>query len=162
MALICIFAAWSGVTDFPLRPVGSHTGEIFKERELAFSCFLSSRMAQDERGMMISVIKSFLQVLLQSSLRPTCLSTASYVHAARAVEQRRRAGRRLLALDPFGLRHRLPTRALTGLHSIGRRVVYPLLRSADESITANDFEVIDRAESIDDSTLVLVGTATAA
>ena len=44
--------------------------------------------------MMISVIKSFLQVLLQSSLRPTCLSTASYVHAARAVEQRRCAAAR--------------------------------------------------------------------
>jgi hypothetical protein len=41
-------------------------------------------------------------------------------------------------------------------------VVYPLLRSADESITAEDFEVIDRSESIDESTLVLVGTATAA
>ena len=84
------------------------------------------------------------------------------VETMKTFEQRRRAGRRLLALDPFGLRHRLPTRALTGLHSIGRRVVYPLLRSADESITADDFEVINRSESIDDSTLVLVGTATAA
>ena len=76
-------------------------------------------------------------------------------------DQRRRAGRRLLALDPFGLRHHLPVRALAGLHSVGRRVVYPLLRSADESITAGDFEVIERSESISDSTLVLVGTATA-
>lgn len=84
------------------------------------------------------------------------------VETMKTFEQRRRAGRRLLALDPFGLRHRLPTRALTGLHSIGRRAVYPLLRSADESITAEDFEVIDGSESIDDSTLVLVGTATAA
>lgn len=75
-------------------------------------------------------------------------------------EQRRRAGRRLLALDPLGLRHHLPASALTGLHSLGRRMVYPLLRSAGESITARDFEIIDQPTAINDSTLVLVGTAT--
>jgi len=73
--------------------------------------------------------------------------------------RRRRTGRRLLALDPLGLRHRLPHRALTALHSIGRRLLYPILnRGGAESATADDFISVD-ADQIDDDTLVLVGVA---
>jgi SAM-dependent methyltransferase len=73
--------------------------------------------------------------------------------------RRRRTGRRLLALDPLGLRHRLPHRALTALHSIGRRLLYPILnRGGAESATADDFIGVD-ADQIDDDTLVLVGVA---
>ncbi len=107
-------------------------------------------------------LDTFGELLSRYFEAPVITGLTGTSETMRTFEQRRRAGRRLLALDPLGLRHHLPTRALTGLHSIGRRVVYPLLQSADESISAEDFRLIDRLESIDDSTLVLVGTATAA
>lgn len=73
--------------------------------------------------------------------------------------RRRRTGTRLLALDPFGLRHRLPASVLTRIHSIGRRVLYPILnRNNAETTTADDFIRISR-EHIDHDTLVLVGIA---
>jgi SAM-dependent methyltransferase len=70
--------------------------------------------------------------------------------------RRRRTGRRILALDVFGVRHRLPDRVLAALHSVGRRVIYPLLsRGADESTTAADFRLMDPDEPITDDVLVL-------
>lgn len=75
-------------------------------------------------------------------------------------EQRRRAGRRLLALDVFGLRHRLPHRAYVGLHALGRRLAYGLMREkwsgGATGIAASDFAITD---SIDDTTLVLFAVA---
>ena len=76
-------------------------------------------------------------------------------------DRRRRTGRRLLALDPLGLRHKLPPRALAAIHSVGRRVLYPLLGSAGEFTTAQDFVHVDSVTDADESTLVLVGMAIA-
>ncbi|MGA1052238.1 MAG: class I SAM-dependent methyltransferase [Ilumatobacteraceae bacterium] len=70
--------------------------------------------------------------------------------------RRRRTGRRILALDVFGLRHRLPDRALAAVHSVGRRVVYPLLtRGGTETTTADDFRLLDPTDEITDDVLVL-------
>ncbi len=75
-------------------------------------------------------------------------------------EHRRRTGRRLLALDVFGLRHRLPRRFYVGLHSVGRRVAYALMRDrwsgGSTGIDAADFSI---TTAIDDGTLVLFAVA---
>jgi SAM-dependent methyltransferase len=75
-------------------------------------------------------------------------------------EERRRTGRRLLALDVFGLRHRLPRRFYVGLHALGRRVAYGLMRDkwsgGATGISASDFSI---TRTIDDSTLVLFAVA---
>ena len=79
-------------------------------------------------------------------------------------EQRRRLARRMLAIDVFGLRHRLPRSAYVRLHAVARRVAYPSLAVAKrlrratpaEPITAARFEL---AERIDPSTLVLFAIA---
>lgn len=74
--------------------------------------------------------------------------------------KRRRTGRRILALDVFGLRHRLPDRMLAAVHSVGRRMIYPLLsRGSSESTTAADFRLMDPAEPITDDVLVLAAVA---
>jgi SAM-dependent methyltransferase len=74
--------------------------------------------------------------------------------------RRRRTGRRILALDVFDLRHRLPDRALALLHSAGRRVLYPILNRGDAEVTtADDFHLMDPAEPITDDVLVLAGIA---
>jgi len=72
---------------------------------------------------------------------------------------RRRTGKRLLALDFLGLRHRLPRRWLVGFHSLGRRLVYPLVnrRSADVPTITEDRFVL--TPTIDDDTLVLFAIA---
>ena len=71
-------------------------------------------------------------------------------------ERRRRTGRRILALDVFGLRHRLPDRALAMVHTIGRRLLYPILnRGNAEVTTAADFHLMDPTEPITDDVLVL-------
>jgi SAM-dependent methyltransferase len=81
-------------------------------------------------------------------------------------ERRRRLARRVLALDVFGLRHRLPQRWFVALHAAGRRLAYPLFAlagrlgrsgGADEPpITADDFHV---TRHIDPTTLVLLAVA---
>lgn len=74
-------------------------------------------------------------------------------------ERRRRTGLRLLALDPLGLRHRLPRSWYVGLHSLGRRLLYPLTNRREskvDPITASQFFL---TPEIDDTTLVLVATA---
>jgi SAM-dependent methyltransferase len=74
--------------------------------------------------------------------------------------RRRRTGRRILALDVFGLRHRLPDRALAAVHSIGRRLIYPLLsRRGTETTTADDFAMMDPSDPITDDVLVLAAVA---
>ena len=74
--------------------------------------------------------------------------------------RRRRTGRRILALDVFDLRHRLPDRALALVHSAGRRVLYPILnRGGAETTTAADFHLMDASETITDDVLVLAGIA---
>lgn len=73
--------------------------------------------------------------------------------------KRRRTGKRLLALDVFKLRHRLPRSWFVALHSLGRRVVYPLLakiQGPTEVIGEERFAVTDR---IDEDTLVLFAVA---
>ena len=70
--------------------------------------------------------------------------------------RRRRTGQRILALDVFDLRHRLPDRALAMLHSVGRRLLYPILnRGGAETTTAADFHLMDESEPITDEVLVL-------
>jgi type III secretion protein R len=76
--------------------------------------------------------------------------------------RRRRTGRRILALDVFDLRHRLPDRALAVLHSAGRRVLYPILNRGDAEVTtADDFHLMGADETITDDVLVLAGVARA-
>lgn len=72
---------------------------------------------------------------------------------------RRKTGRRLLALDFLGLRHRLPRRWFIAIHAFGRRLVYPFVnrrRSDVPVITEDRFSITPR---IDDDTLVLFATA---
>ena len=75
-------------------------------------------------------------------------------------EKRRKLARRLLALDPLGLRHKLPRTWFVALHAAGRRVAYRFM--ADEQgggnsgITDAEFFTTDQ---IDPSTLVLLAVA---
>jgi SAM-dependent methyltransferase len=75
-------------------------------------------------------------------------------------EKRRAMARKLLALDPLGLRHKLPRSWFVALHATARRVAYPLLSSAqvdgDSEITAEDWFVTD---AIDETTMVLLAIA---
>lgn len=72
-------------------------------------------------------------------------------------EKRRAMARKLLALDPLGLRHKLPRSWFVALHAAGRRVAYRFM--ADEQgqgnsgITDAEFFITD---DIDDTTLVLL------
>lgn len=73
--------------------------------------------------------------------------------------KRRRTGKWILALDFLKLRHRLPRSWFVALHSLGRRVVYPLLariQGPGEVIGEERFAVTDR---IDTDTLVLFAVA---
>lgn len=75
------------------------------------------------------------------------------------LERRRRLGRRLLAIDVFDLRRRLPRSWYVRLHATGRRLLYPVLnrRAADgPTITADRFALTD---AIDETTLVLFAVA---
>ncbi len=75
-------------------------------------------------------------------------------------EKRRAMARKLLRLDPLGLRHKLPRSWFVALHAAGRRVAYRLLSSeqgqGNSGITADEFFV---TEAIDPSTLVLLAVA---
>jgi len=75
-------------------------------------------------------------------------------------EKRRALARKLLALDPLGLRHRLPRKAFVALHAAGRRVAYRFLSdeqgSGNSGITDAEFFTTDQ---IDASTLVLMAIA---
>jgi SAM-dependent methyltransferase len=80
-------------------------------------------------------------------------------------ERRRRLAGRLLALDVFDLRHRLPREWYVRLHALARRVAYPVLavagrrrgrRGAPPPIDADRFALTD---AIDATTLVLFAEA---
>jgi SAM-dependent methyltransferase len=76
-------------------------------------------------------------------------------------ERRRRWARRILRLDVFDLRHRLPPPWYAGLHSFGRTVAYPLLAASrrgpdPEPITADQFAL---TPTIDRTTLALFAVA---
>lgn len=74
-------------------------------------------------------------------------------------DQRRTTANRLLALDPWGLRHRLPHSWFIALHATGRRVAYRLLANrhgGGDPITEEQFHLVER---IDPSTLVLLAVA---
>lgn len=74
-------------------------------------------------------------------------------------ERRRVLARRLLKLDPLGLRHRLPRQWYVGLHAAARRVLYPVLalrKGSGPTITADRFSI---GATIDESTLVLFAVA---
>jgi len=76
--------------------------------------------------------------------------------------RRRKTGQRILALDVFDLRHRLPDRMLAMLHSAGRRVLYPILnRGNAEVTTADDFRLMDETDPIGDDVLVLAAIVSA-
>ena len=72
-------------------------------------------------------------------------------------EKRRAMARKLLALDPLGIRHKLPRSWFVALHAAGRRVAYRWM--ADEQGGGNsgitDAEFFT-TEEIDDTTLVLI------
>lgn len=74
-------------------------------------------------------------------------------------EARRRAGNRLLRLDPFQLRKKLPRNVYVRLHAMGRRALYPItnrLQKESALITQDNFFVTDK---LDTSTLVLFAVA---
>jgi SAM-dependent methyltransferase len=79
-------------------------------------------------------------------------------------ERRRVFARRLLAIDVFNLRHRLPRSWYVALHAGARRVAYPLLAAANKkrstvsepTVTAQNFSI---TAEIDASTLVLFAVA---
>ena len=75
-------------------------------------------------------------------------------------EKRRASGpQKLLTLDPWGLRHKLPRSSFVALHTMARRLTYPFLnRKAAEAppITADQFSI---TEAIDPTTLVLFAVA---
>jgi len=72
---------------------------------------------------------------------------------------RRRTGAKLLALDVFNLRHRLPRGMFVALHSFGRRLVYPFTNRREHGkppISADRFSIV---RHIDNDTLVLFAVA---
>lgn len=72
---------------------------------------------------------------------------------------RRRTGEILLKLDPLGLRKKLPRSTYVRLHSIGRRLMYPItnrFQKGSTSITQDNFSVTDE---ITESVLVLFAVA---
>jgi len=75
-------------------------------------------------------------------------------------EKRRAMANRLLRLDPFGLRHKLPRSAFVWLHATGRRVAYRFTNTeqvgGQSGITDAEFFV---TPDIDESTLVLLAIA---
>ena len=75
-------------------------------------------------------------------------------------ERRRRAARRLLALDVFDLRHRLPRRWFVALHGVARRLAYAVMGArwsgGATGIDAGQFFITDR---LDETTLVLFAIA---
>jgi SAM-dependent methyltransferase len=75
-------------------------------------------------------------------------------------EKRRAMADKLLRLDPFGLRHKLPRSAFVWLHATGRRVAYRFTNTeqvgGQSGITDAEFFV---TSDIDDSTLVLLAIA---
>jgi SAM-dependent methyltransferase len=77
-------------------------------------------------------------------------------------ERRRRWARRLLGLDVFDLRHRLPRAWYVRLHVLARRIAYPVLalagrrRRAAPPVTEDAFATVT---AIDPSTLVLFAVA---
>ena len=75
-------------------------------------------------------------------------------------EERRRTGNKILRLDVFNIRHRIPRRWYIAAYSLSLKVVYRLLKDryagGSTGITAADFFVTD---AIDESTLVLIATA---
>ncbi|MEI2637872.1 MAG: class I SAM-dependent methyltransferase [Microthrixaceae bacterium] len=81
-------------------------------------------------------------------------------HVKADFEKRRNMANKLLRLDPFGLRHRLPRKAFVWLHETGRRVAYRFTNQEQvggaSGITADDFFT---TEQIDPSTLVLLAVA---
>lgn len=72
--------------------------------------------------------------------------------------KRRAMAERMLKLDPFGLRHRLPRRAFVWLHATGRRVAYRFTNT-DQTGGASGITDADLftgpEDQITDSTLVL-------
>ena len=75
-------------------------------------------------------------------------------------EKRRAMASKLLALDPLGVRHRLPRSWFVNLHAAGRRIAYRFLSreqgEGNSGITSDEFFVTD---AIDPSTLVLFAVA---
>lgn len=75
-------------------------------------------------------------------------------------EKRRNMANKLLKLDPFGLRHKLPRKAFIWLHETGRRFAYRFTNTEQvggaSGITAADFFT---TEETDPSTLVLLAVA---
>ena len=75
-------------------------------------------------------------------------------------EHRRAMATKMLALDVFDLRHRLPRSWFVNLHALGRRISYRFLVSdqtaGSTGITDEEFFITDQ---IDESTLVLLAVA---
>lgn len=103
---------------------------------------------------------SSLQIMLQryfDDVEVMGLDGDDTVHAD--FEIRRRTGKRLLALDVFGLRKKLPRSWYIALHAFGRRVVYPFTNrhvTGAPEITEKNFFV---TPVLSEKTLVLFAIA---
>ncbi|MCU1487849.1 MAG: methyltransferase family protein [Actinomycetia bacterium] len=75
-------------------------------------------------------------------------------------ERRRKTANRLLALDVFDLRHRMPEKWFIALHATARRVIYKLMGDRwSGGNTGIDASAFATTEAIDPSTLVLFAVA---
>ncbi len=73
-------------------------------------------------------------------------------------ERRRKFARKLLKLDPWGLRHKLPRSWFVGLHAFARRVTYPFLnRKASEAPAHHRGAVLDHRDDRPDDPRPLRG-----
>jgi SAM-dependent methyltransferase len=75
-------------------------------------------------------------------------------------ERRRKTANRLLALDVFDLRHRMPERWFIALHANARRLIYGLMGERwSGGSTGIDASAFATTEAIDPTTLVLFAVA---
>ena len=75
-------------------------------------------------------------------------------------EKRRAMARKLLRLDPLGLRHKLPRSWFVALHAAGRRVAYRFMAvRAGRRQLGHHRDEFFITEDIDPSTLVLLAIA---
>src|SRR5262249_7271122 len=74
-------------------------------------------------------------------------------------DRRRRWARRLLAVDVFDVRHRLPREWYVRLHGAARRVAYPVIAAAGRTAPAITADRFALTPVVDASTLVLFAVA---
>ena len=107
-----------------------------------------------------TMLKSLLGFVKPTAGRMTVLGLDATPEVKADFEKRRAMANKLLRLDPFALRHKLPRSAFVWLHATGRRVAYRFTNTeqvgGQSGITDEEFFI---TEDIDPSTLVLLAIA---